>query len=504
MNQSIIKGTLAFALATMISRITGLLRDAFFAGYFGTSSQYDAYLVAILIPFFLRKIFAEGALSMVFVPLFAEKKKKSLVEAFKFASTILILVVSITGAISLIGIFFSEPISVTFAGGFEPEVIELTAKLMKITFPFVLLVSTWSVFYGILNSLNFYFIAALSPAFINISTITGIVLSRYLNPPILGPTIGFIIGGVAQLTVLIIASSKRGFRFTLTFDKESAREFSLMFLIAMISPAITQLNSLVDTRVATELGSGAVSSLQYAMRLYQLPLGMFAVAVATVSLAELSKFAGDKEREDFKKILWEAFGTLMFLVIPATIGLMILSKEIVALLFQRGKFTFEDTLNTSRILRAYAVGMPFYGIFGIFSRAHYARKNPRFPSIVAMIMAGTNILLDIILGLTIGPVGIAWATTIAGILGAMIVSFGIFKKIGYESGYIRETLKIAICTSGMVLVLVLLKALLPFSTLSSLIEIVAGTAIFMLLAKLLKVKELEGFMRFLIGRKTRG
>ncbi|MDI3524046.1 murein biosynthesis integral membrane protein MurJ, partial [Kosmotoga sp.] len=293
MNQSIIKGTLAFALATMISRITGLLRDAFFAGYFGTSSQYDAYLVAILIPFFLRKIFAEGALSMVFVPLFAEKKKKSLVEAFKFASTILILVVSITGAISLIGIFFSEPISVTFAGGFEPEVIELTAKLMKITFPFVLLVSTWSVFYGILNSLNFYFIAALSPAFINISTITGIVLSRYLNPPILGPTIGFIIGGVAQLTVLIIASSKRGFRFTLTFDKESAREFSLMFLIAMISPAITQLNSLVDTRVATELGSGAVSSLQYAMRLYQLPLGMFAVAVATVSLAELSKFAGD-------------------------------------------------------------------------------------------------------------------------------------------------------------------------------------------------------------------
>ncbi|AKI98031.1 murein biosynthesis integral membrane protein MurJ [Kosmotoga pacifica] len=498
MKNNVIKGTLAFGLATMISRVTGLLRDAFFAGYFGTSSQYDAYLVAIMIPFFLRKIFAEGALSLTFIPMFAERRRKSLEESFEFTSTVLLLIIAITSVISASGVFFSTPVTRVFAGGFSPEVIQLTSKLMKITFPFILLVSTWSVFYGVLNSFDAYFLAALSPAFINISTIIGIVLSKYFNPPILAPAIAFVVGGAAQVTILAVAAKRKGFKFRPRFNRKDAKEFLKLFGLTMISPAIAQVNSLVDTRVATELGSGAVSSLQYAMRLYQLPLGVFAVSVATVVLAELSKYVENKEK--FNETMWSSLETLLYFVIPAMLGLIVLSEEIVSLLFQRGAFTYQDTIITARILKAYAVGLPFYGLFNIFSRVHYSRKNPRFPSIIAALMAGINILLDIVLGLIYGPVGIAWATTLAGIFGAFAVASGILLKTSLAKKQLFELLKIAIVSSLMVIVIILEKSLLRPSLLSSAIEIVSGAIVYLVLSKLFSLREYENIKNIFRGR----
>ncbi|MCD6159214.1 MAG: murein biosynthesis integral membrane protein MurJ [Kosmotoga sp.] len=487
MENKVLKGTLAFGLATMISRVTGLLRDAFFAGYFGTSNQYDAYLVAIMIPFFLRKIFAEGALSLTFVPMFVEKRRESIERAFEFASTVLLLVISVTSIISVTGVVFSTPVTRVFAGGFDPEVILLTSKLMKITFPFVLLVSTWSVFYGVLNSFDAYFLAALSPAFINLSTITGIALSRHFNPPILGPTIAFVVGGGIQVLAVITAAKKKGFRFKARFNKKDAREFLKIFGLTMISPAIAQVNSLVDTRVATELGSGAVSSLQYAMRLYQLPLGIFGISVATVVLAELSKYI--KNTEKFNETLWTSLETLLYFILPATLGLIVLSKEIVSLLFQRGAFSYIDTLNTARILRIYAVGLPFYGLFNIFSRVHYSRQNPRFPSLIAALMAGINIVLDIVLGLSYGPVGIAWATAIAGIFGFLSVSLQVLLAVKATKSQLYELLKITMASLIMAITLFIERQLLPAMNLSSIIEVLSGVAIYLLLSKLFALRE---------------
>ncbi|OAA30047.1 membrane protein [Kosmotoga arenicorallina S304] len=489
MENKVIKGTLAFGLATMISRVTGLLRDAFFAGYFGTSSQYDAYLVAIMIPFFLRKIFAEGALSLTFVPMFAEKRRESIEKAFEFASTVLLLIVTITSIITITGVFFSTPVSGVFAGGFDPEVILLTSKLMKITFPFILLVSTWSVFYGILNSFDAYFLAALSPAFINISTITGIVLSRYFNPPILGPTIAFVVGGGIQVLALVTASKRKGFRFKARFSRNDAKEFLKIFGLTMISPAIAQINSLVDTRVATELGTGAVSSLQYAMRLYQLPLGIFGVSVATVVLAELSKHVKDTRK--FNMTLWESLETLLYFIVPATFGLIVLSNEIISLLFQRGAFNYSDTLRTAPILKAYAIGLPFYALYYIFSRVYYSRKNPRFPSLIAAVMAGINIALDIVLGLAYGPVGIAWATTIAGIFGFLSVGLKELLAAKITRNQLIELLKITAATSVMVITLIAEKQILPSTNLSSIIKILSGIALYFLLSKVLALREYE-------------
>jgi len=456
MENKVLKGTLAFGLATMISRVTGLLRDAFFAGYFGTSNQYDAYLVAIMIPFFLRKIFAEGALSLTFVPMFVEKRRESIERAFEFASTVLLLVISVTSIISVTGVVFSTPVTRVFAGGFDPEVILLTS-------------------------------AALSPAFINLSTITGIALSRHFNPPILGPTIAFVVGGGIQVLAVITAAKKKGFRFKARFNKKDAREFLKIFGLTMISPAIAQVNSLVDTRVATELGSGAVSSLQYAMRLYQLPLGIFGISVATVVLAELSKYI--KNTEKFNETLWTSLETLLYFILPATLGLIVLSKEIVSLLFQRGAFSYIDTLNTARILRIYAVGLPFYGLFNIFSRVHYSRQNPRFPSLIAALMAGINIVLDIVLGLSYGPVGIAWATAIAGIFGFLSVSLQVLLAVKATKSQLYELLKITMASLIMTITLFIERQLLPAMNLSSIIEVLSGVAIYLLLSKLFALRE---------------
>ncbi|MFW6120821.1 MAG: murein biosynthesis integral membrane protein MurJ [Petrotogales bacterium] len=497
MSNVILKGTIAFAAATLISRATGLIRDVFFANYFGTSVAYDAYLVAILIPFFLRKIFGEGALSLVFVPMFKDRYKISKTSAFRFASTILILITIITGAISFFGVVFSEPLSFAFAGGFDDEAISLTSKLMKITFPFVLLVSLWSIYYGILNSMGTFFVAALSPAFINLATIIGILLSKHINPPIMGPAIGFLAGGIIQLLLLMLFSQKKKFSFYLNFDIKDARRFMSLFLLTVIAPAINQLNSMVDVRVATELREGAVASLQYAMRLYQLPLGIFAIAVATVSLPEFTSKLKNNNLESIKPNILESLRTLTFFIIPSLFALLVMAKDIVALLFQHGAFSIEDTKITTTVLRAYLLGLPFYGYFGILARVYYAMKKPLFPAVVASVMAAVNIVLDIILGLTIGVPGIALATSISGIIGLVIVSPAFIKSIGFQKYSFIETLKILLATLIMTSGIILVQIILEPSTLRSLVLLVVAFGLYFISTKMLRIDELKHMINLL-------
>ncbi|MFO7882203.1 MAG: murein biosynthesis integral membrane protein MurJ [Kosmotogaceae bacterium] len=501
MSHVILKGTIAFAVATLISRSTGLIRDIFFANYFGTSVVYEAYLVAILIPFFLRKIFAEGALSLVFVPMFKERYQISKTSAFKFASTIIILIIIITGAISLSGVIFSEPLSLTFAGGFDNDAIALTAKLMKITFPFILLVSLWSIYYGILNSMGAFFIAALSPAFINLATITGILLSKHLHQPILGPTIGFLTGGIVQLLLLMIFSHMKKFNFYFSFDEKAARRFLSLFLLTVIAPAINQLNSMVDVRVATELKEGAVASLQYAMRLYQLPLGIFAIAVATVSLPEFTAKLKNNDLNSIKPNILESLRTLTFFIMPSLFALLFMSKDIIALLFEHGAFSAEDTKITSSVLRAYLLGLPFYGYFGILARVYYAMKKPLFPAIVASIMAAVNIILDIVLGFTLGVQGIALATSISGIIGLVIVSPFFIRSIGFQKYFLMETLKILLATAIMTSGILCVQMILDHSTMRTLVLLAIAFVLYYISSKILKIDELKHITSLLKKKK---
>ncbi len=488
MTNSILGKTLAFAVATMISRLTGLLRDGLFAGYFGTSEQYDAYLIAILIPFFLRKIFAEGAMTLSFVPLFNERMRVSRKRAQVFATTTIVIVCVIAGAVTLGGIIFSRPLSYAFAGPLSDEVVELTAYLMRISFPFVLLVSLWAVFYGILNSLDAFFVAAFSPAIINLTTILGITLSSRTDPAILGATIGFVVGGLAQLMLLMFFVRRAGFKITPSFSKQDAKQFLLFFAVASIAPAINQINSLVDVRVATELGSGVVATLQYAMRIYQLPLGVFAVAVATVALPELSR--ENVDHEAFTRSLWKLLRLLLFLLLPATLALFALRAGIVSLLFERGAFTTEDTLATSMLLAAYAIGLPFYGGFGVLSRAYYAKKNAKLPSLITVLMVAVNVILDILLGLTIGPIGIALATSIAGITGFSVLAVLLLKSSKPSGRDLSSIGKTVFSSALMIISVVVLRGILVPGNVTTLLLLTAATLSFLFVSWIIGSEEI--------------
>lgn len=502
MTASTVRSTALFAIATLLSRITGLVRDSLFASYFGTSAQYDAYLVAIMIPFFLRKIFADGAMTMAFVPVFNEKLKSSKERAFMFASTVLIFVVIVSGAISAAGSIFSDGVASAFAGGFDQSALELTSQLIRISFPFIVLVSLWAVYCGVLNSLDAFFIAAVSPMFINLSTIAGILLSGRFSTPIVGPTIGFLVGGVIQLGVVALSARSKGFVFKPGYNKSDVRDFLLLFLFSAISPAINEINSFVDIRVSTELGRGAVSSLGYAQRLYQLPLGVFAIAVATVALPKLSKLTGEGSKEKFRSSLWDALTVLAFLIIPSTLGLLVLGEGIVRILFERGSFTPADTALTTTLLYGYTLGLPFYGSYGVLSRAYYARKSPRTPTIISAIMVGVNVVLDILLGFTIGPLGVALATSIAGIVGTVIVSAALLRWTGYEKAKVTAMLKIIVASLVMSGLMLFGKAVFGTGSISTLITLTAGTAVYFLFIRILGLGNLMKFKNLLRGRES--
>lgn len=500
-------GTIIFAAATFLSRITGLLRDMSFTYVFGISSQYDAYLIAILIPFFLRKIFAEGAMQLAFVPMFNEnmefKDQKSILskKSSEFASTIITLMSILTIVTTIFGITFSQSIANGFSGSYDPEVIQLTSLLIKITFPFVMLISLWAIYYSILNSFKYFFIPALSPLIINLSTITGIFLSKYLNPAILGPTIGFITGGLLQLILLVLYTRKKvKYRYRISFNFSIIKKFLPFFLISSITPAINQINSLIDVKVGTDLGVGVVSSLQVAMRLYQLPLGIFGVAAATVAFPKISELISKKKMKEAGNVIWEATGTMFFYVIPSTIALFLLGKDIIVLLFERGKFTPADTLNVNIILMGFAAGLIFYSGYNVLSKSFFAEKKPLIPTLVSFLMVGTNIALDIILGYAIGPVGIALATSIAGAVGFVIVLIINLKRFKIEKSLVYQIIKISICSSIIGIYMYLFKSYVLNNSIGLILNILSSIIIYLIISGLFKVKDVKGFMNKIIRR----
>ncbi|KUK66012.1 MAG: Integral membrane protein MviN [Mesotoga infera] len=285
-----------------------------------------------------------------------------------------------------------------------------------------------------------------------------------------------------QLLVVALAARSKGFVFKPGYNKSDAKEFLVLFLFSAISPAINEINSFVDIRVSTELGRGAVSSLGYAQRLYQLPLGVFAIAVATVALPKLSKLTSADSKERFRKSLWDSLTVLAFLIIPSTLGLFVLGEGIVRLLFERGSFTPSDTALTTSLLYGYTLGLPFYGSYGVLSRAYYARKSPKTPTIISAIMVSVNVVLDIVLGFTIGPLGVALATSMAGIVGTVIVSVALLKWTGYEKENLLEIVKVILASLMMSALMLLGRVFFGTGYISTSITLVSGIGVYFLLA----------------------
>ena len=396
------KATGVVALAIMCSRVLGLVRELVFAALFAPGLR-DCFTVAFRTPNMLRDLFAEGALSTAFVTVFSQKLK---VEgdgaAWQLAHRILSLAAVFMSLISLGGVLLSPWIVRLLAGGWAEEAwkIPYTVTLAQVMYPFILMVSLAALVMGILNAKRVYGVPAMASSFFNIVSIVGGAGIGWLLDPsfgwkaMIGFSVGTLLGGMAQLCVQVPSLWKLGYRFEFSRDWSDPGVKRILQLMwpAVIAGSAVQVNVLLNTIFAShlDLKDGPVSWLNYAFRLMQLPLGVFGVAVATVTLPVLSGVATEGITDKFRSVLGAGNRLVLFLTLPSAAGLLVLAEPIISLLYERGKFSHYETLATAAALRWYAVGLVFYACIKVIQPAFTAINRRFIPMYVALVSIVLN------------------------------------------------------------------------------------------------------------------
>jgi putative peptidoglycan lipid II flippase len=406
-----------FSIGTLLSRITGMGREVAFAYLFGSSAMMDAFRVAFNIPNLLRDFFGEGGMNAAFVPVFSEYHSKEGKEsANEYLSSFLLPLATILLVVVTLGIIFS-PVLISFlAKGFSRDPLQYQAavKLTRIMFPFLIFISLASVVIGILMYFDRFFITGIYTVFFNISVIIFSFL-LYKKLGIFGAATGILAGGLIQLLFLLLFLPKSGIRLKRPRWSHSGvkQSFRLMAPV-FFGYAATRINVAVTLFLASLLPTGNISHLSFAYRIMQLPLGMFGVAVAAVSLPELSRKAASK-LDQYPYIL-ASLRAVFLLSIPAVFFLFSVRLSVVRIIYEHGAFLTQDSLQTSAVLLFYLLGIPFIAGNKVISNVYFSRKDTKTPmkiSYVAMIM---NVVLAIILLNRLGVRGLALAVSLSAIV----------------------------------------------------------------------------------------
>lgn len=425
--------------ATFLSRILGLLREQTFAGLFGAGTYTDAFNAAFKIPNLLRDLFAEGALSSAFVPTFTEyHKTRSPEETQRLVNVVMTVLLAVLFVISLAGVYYASDIVSWIAPGFEkvPGKVAMTVGMTRIMIPFLLLVATAAIFMGILNSLGYFFVPAFAPALFNVGMIlSGFILCPVFGwlgyNPITGMAVGVLIGGLMQMGVQYRKLRALGFSFRPAADlgHPGFRHVAWLMLPATIGLAATQVNIFINTNLASSLAEGAISYLNYSFRLMQLPIGIFGVAIASVTLPLISAQIARGERDKLAETITNSMSLVFLLTIPATFGLIFLKEPIISLLYEHGKFTRQDTLNTGHALVGYSIGLFGYSAVKILAPIFYAFNETKVPVLASVSSVACNIVLNFILVEKYSYFGLALATSVTMILNFAILFIFIRRRV---------------------------------------------------------------------------
>ena len=394
------------SLAVMSSRLLGLVREQVFAALFGAGVEMDAFTAAFRAPNLLRDLFAEGALSTAFITTFSEKiTKGGDSEAWKLANKVATLAAVFMSIVTLIGIALSPALMHVLAPGYAatPGKLELTILLTRIMFPFILMVSLAALVMGMLNAKNVFGMPAMASTFFNLgSIIGGVALGWWLDPhfgtaqadsrSLIGLSIGTLIGGAMQLVVQFPALRRVGYRFRPDFawNDPGVRRILLLMGPAIIAASAVQVNVMVNGNFASHLGDGPPSWLTYAFRLMQLPIGIFGVAIGTVTLPVISRSAAAGNTAEFRSILAKGMRLAFLLTVPSTIGLVLLARPIISIIFERRKFTADSTAHTAEALQCYAVGLCAYAGIKVLAPAFYAIGKRNLPMLVSFLSIAVN------------------------------------------------------------------------------------------------------------------
>jgi putative peptidoglycan lipid II flippase len=428
----------------MTSRVLGLIRDQVLAYFFGAGDAMDAFRIAFRLPNVLRDLFAEGALSAAAVPTFTRVLATGNKEAaWRVASNLITTLLLISGAAAALGIVFSEPLVRLYATGFRdvPGKIELTITLTRIMFPFLALVAAAAVMMAMLNALHRFFIPALSPAMFNIATIACAVVAVPLSPhlgiePIVAIAAGTLIGGLGQILPQWPALRREGFRYHPVLDLHDPwlREIFRLMAPSVAGLAAVQINLFVNSWLAAELGTGAVSWLDYAFRLMYLPIGLFGISIATAALPTISGHAASRNDPGVRHAVSSGLRMMVMLNVPATFGLLVLATPIVRLIFERGQFTPADTAATAAALACYAPGLVGYSAVKLISASYYAMGHSRVPVMSSAASVAFNIAASIVLVRSLGHCGLALSTASAALLNAGLLLVLLRSRLGGLEG----------------------------------------------------------------------
>jgi putative peptidoglycan lipid II flippase len=442
------------SLAVMASRVLGLVRDQVFAALFGAGLQYDAFLTAFRIPNLLRDLFAEGALSAAFVTTFTQtlqsKGKEAAMLLWNRIATLITLCIT---AISILAWLYTPAIVGVLAPGFFsiPGKAELTIELSRIMIPFLLLIALAAQAMGMLNAFNVFSIPAIASAFFNIGSIIGGLLLGYsLGPvigltPITGMAYGTLVGGFLQFAVQWPSLRRRGvsYRPMISVNDPGVRQIIRLMGPAIIGTAAVQINVFVNTNFASQIidpatgavSNGPVSWLNYAFRFMQFPIGVFGVAIATATLPALSRSTTNPDYTEFRQTLAHSLALVFLLCIPSAVGLVVLGRPIVALVFEYGKFTAYDTVQTANALAAYAIGLAGYAAVKVLSPAFYALKDARTPMIISLGSIAVNYLMNSLLVGPFGHVGLAFSTSAVALVNFLMLALFMRQKLSRLGGH---------------------------------------------------------------------
>jgi putative peptidoglycan lipid II flippase len=390
-------------LAVMCSRVLGLAREQICAGLFGGGAAMDAFTIAFRIPNLLRDLFAEGALSTAFVTTFSKTiARGGDAAAWRLANKVATMTGIVLSAICMLGIIFSPQLVTVLAHGFESDKAALTVTLTRIMFPFILLVSLAALVMGMLNAKNVFAMPAMASSFFNIGSICGGVLLGYWLDPHFGPraliglAIGTLIGGAMQLGVQLPQLRRVGYHFRADF---AWRDSGVAAILALMGPSIiaastTQINVLINSTFASSLEDGAIFWLSIAFRLMQLPLGLFGVALGTVTLPLLSRLAVSGNTGAFRSELSRGMRLALVMTVPSTVGLMVLAEPIISVLYQHGRFNAYQTTQAAGALRFYAIGLSGYAALKVLVNAFYALDRRKTPMLVSFMAVGLNLIFN--------------------------------------------------------------------------------------------------------------
>lgn len=435
------RGAAIASLAVMGSRLMGLVREQLFAFFFGASREYDAFLTAFRIPNLLRDLFAEGALSSAFVATFSKRLEKDGKEpAFALANSVANALVLFLSVIVLIGFLYADNLVHAMAVGFDPEKALLATRLTRLLLPFIVCVALAAVAMGMLNAQDFYALPQSASTFFNITSIVVGLSTAFVMAPdymkdlwlnhashggansagaeraMVGMAIGVLAGGLVQWLIQMPKLYSTGYRWRPMLDFQDPHFRTVVRLMApsVIGASAVQLNVFVNSNFASMLGDKPISWLNYAFRLMQFPLGVFGVAVMTATLPALARRLAANDRSGFGKTLTEALELVLFLTLPAAVGLAVLGEPIIRLIYEHGRFATADTVATAAALGAYAFGLPGYSALKIIQPAFVTLDDAKTPMYVGLGAVGLNVALNFIFVrvLGLGHVGLAASTAL--------------------------------------------------------------------------------------------